>query len=199
MDNIDDFQGFMPEWSYPFDEDRVHEEVVRVEISPAASEISALCQRLHLVSIDHLKAVFELQRHKGSMVVHVSGHLTGVVIQKCAVTLEPLPERVDERFEAWYADQSRAVSFTKARRDRLTEKDKDEQPVLDEHDDPEPIVDGKIDLGELATQYLSLSLNPFPRAEGVDYENKEPEMADKTSDLFKNPFAALKDWKSKEG
>ena len=60
---------------------------------------------------------------------------------------------------------------------------------------PEAIIDGYIDAGELVTQYLSLALNPYPHAEGVKYE-----LGDDNEEAIKpkldNPFAALKEWKN---
>jgi hypothetical protein len=42
-------------------------------------------------------------------------------------------------------------------------------PFLDESEDPEPVIDGKIDAGELVAQYLSLAIDPYPRLEGEEY------------------------------
>ena len=72
-----------------------------------------------------------------------------------------------------------------------------ETPIINEQEDPEKIIGGKIDLGEVVTQHLSLAIDPYPHKEGVKYEygDDEPE---KVPEAFKNnPFAALKDWKSK--
>jgi hypothetical protein len=72
-------------------------------------------------------------------------------------------------------------------------------PLLDEQDDPEPITDGKIDLGELVSQFLSLSINPFPHAPGVELpEEQEGDGPVRMSaGNAPNPFAALKDWKAR--
>jgi hypothetical protein len=52
---------------------------------------------------------------------------------------------------------------------------------------PEPIEDGVIDLGRLATDVLFLAIDPYPRKEGVVFE---PRVA--APDPEEHPFAALK-------
>jgi len=145
-----------------------------------------------------MKCEFLIQRNDGNMVVHISGTITGAVEQKCVVTLEPVHKEIHEEFEAWYADSSQAVSFARAKRDRLSPQDKEEQPILEEHEDPEPIIDGKIDIGEIATQYLSLALDPYPRSENAEFESKTKPLGEEPDDLYDNPFAALKNWREKE-
>ena len=39
-----------------------------------------------------------------------------------------------------------------------------ELELLPEEEDPEPVVDGMIDVGELAAQFLLLGVDPYPRA-----------------------------------
>ena len=41
--------------------------------------------------------------------------------------------------------------------------------LLDGEDAPDPIVDGKIDLGALAAEFLALGLDPYPRKPGVAF------------------------------
>ena len=57
--------------------------------------------------------------------------------------------------------------------------------VLDGADAPDPIVDGKIDLGALAAEFLALGLDPYPRKPGAEFA---PPAADEPPD---SPFDAL--------
>lgn len=192
----------LPEWSYLIPEERAGVEITDLTISPAAEEAQALCQRLNLVTLDGLSAQMKIERLSGGMVVHVKGRLTAHVVQSCVVSLEPVETDIDETFEGWFANQDNTVILAKARRARQNADG--EAPILEEKDDPEPIVNGHIDLGELATQYLSLALDPYPRAPGVG-TGEEGDVAAYSdapgADLRRNPFAALKDWKggSKDG
>ena len=48
---------------------------------------------------------------------------------------------------------------------------------VDEEDEPDPVVDGKIDLGALASEFFALGLDPYPRKPGavfVEDANSEP-------------------------
>jgi uncharacterized metal-binding protein YceD (DUF177 family) len=129
------------------------------------------------------------------MIVHIKGQIKAEIVQNCVVSLDPVLSTIEDDFEAWFADPQAAVSLTKARHDRESISGHSEVKMLDEKDDPEEIIDDKIDLGELVTQHLSLSVEPYPHAEGVDFENKATKDFDDNE--VNNPFAALKDWKSK--
>ena len=131
------------------------------------------------------------------MVVHVNGRIRATVKQPCVVTLEPVESRIDETFEAWFSDPDQAIALSKAKHDKMAKSAGGEVPMLDEKDDPEPIIDGQIDLGELVTQHLALALDPYPHAEGVKYEYGDDEPEKVPEEFKNNPFAALKDWKDK--
>lgn len=191
----------LPEWSYLVEEDRAGTDITDVTISPSPEESDALCHRLNLSRLDNLQARMTLARVSGGMVVHVKGRFTGHVVQACVVSLEPVETDLDEEFEGWFANTDQAIMLAKARRERKAKNGEGETPILDEKDDPEPIVNGHIDLAELVTQYLSLAIEPYPRAPGRegDEENASDSQggeASEASDISRNPFAALKNWKS---
>lgn len=184
------------EWSHYIDAEEVTAEKLRLSITPDKEARKNLVRRLGVLNFDTLKADLVLQREQGGMVIHVSGHITATLQQSCVVSLDPVETKVNENFEAWFADQDQAIALAKVKHDQQA-KMNGETPILEEQEDPEPIVDGKIDLGELVTQHLSLSINPYPHAEGVHYEYGDDE-PQKVPEAFKNnPFAALKDWKAK--
>ena len=41
---------------------------------------------------------------------------------------------------------------------------------MSENDAPDPLIDGKIDIGALATEFVALGLDPYPRKPGVTFE-----------------------------
>ncbi len=185
------------EWSHNFDVEDVDNKPVEITVTAPDANFPALCNRLNIHSIEALSADIVLVRNDVNKVIHVSGRINADIHQLCVVTAEPLAQNVSDTFEAWFAEPSNAVSFTKVKRERDAVKDKNEQPILEEYDDPEEVVDGKIDLGELVTQHLSLSLNPYPKAEGAEHSVQETALDDE-DDIYANPFAALKDWKASE-
>jgi len=186
------------EWSHFINVDRLEGAQNRFSISPDEDSCQRLVQRLGVVSVDSLVADITVERRPGEVSFHVQGKIDAKVTQNCVITAEPVGDHIQDTFETWFADPDAAVSITKVRHEKLTEKGHGEQPILDERDDPEPVIDGKIDLGELVTQFLSLAVNPYPQAEGVVYEAPE-NIRDQEESEAANPFAALKDWKDKLG
>ncbi len=185
------------EWSFPIPAEDIPASWKSYALTPTTEQSKAIAKRLDLISLDALDADVRVER-KGH-VVEVEGKFKAKVTQKCVVTLEPLEAELEDSFEAWFADQEQVVSFKKAQHEALNKKEMMDLPMLEENEDPEPIEDGHIDLGELVVQYLSLSVNPYPHKEGVEYENKEPEhKRPQRETLRPNPFAALKNWRPKD-
>ncbi len=183
------------EWSHFIESDEIGTKPIKLTISPKAENMKALCNRLNMHSIQCLSADLILERNKVSKIICINGKINAELEQFCIITTDPVPESISDEFEAWFADPTQAVSFTKAKRERMSLKEQSDQPILEESDDPEPVIDGKIDLGELVTQHLSLALNPYPRAEGAEYALQEKTLEGGYD--YDNPFAKLKDWKSK--
>lgn len=185
------------EWSHFIRSDDIDVKPRALEITASEEERRGLCKRLNLQDIAYLSAKITLHRNTVSKFIEIEGDITAQLTQCCVITAESVEEAINETFHAWFADPSNAVSLAKAKRDRLPEAEKAEQPMIEESDDPEPVVNGKIDLGELVTQHLSLALDPYPRAPNAEW----PEVSDAVEDqdkLYDNPFAALKEWKAAE-
>lgn len=110
----------------------------------------------------------------------VDFHLTGRVTQACVVTLEPVPCDVDERVRLHYTPSTAASA------------DPIVIDIADEDDPPEPMVDGKIDVGAAMAEHLALGMDPYPRRPDAEL----PEDAgDAASEGRQNPFAVLAELK----
>ncbi len=186
------------EWSYLIDSEDISNNVIKLSISAPQDCYDKICKRLGLASINYINVDLEIKRNKVTKVVHVKGDIDAEIYQKCVITTEPVLENVKDSFEAWFADPNNAVSFVKAKRERMSKQERSELPIMEEYEDPEDIIDGKIDLGELSIQYLSLSLCPYPKLEGANYENKGDPLEPPPEGTYDNPFAALKEWRNKE-
>lgn len=186
-----------PAWTYPVDEGEVGSNLLRQKIAANEAECKAVAKLLNIPAIHSLSAEMTLTRAPGNKaVVHVEGTLKAGVTQSCIVTGAPVKSHLEEDFEAWYADPASFTSLAKVRREKGAKGSDAEVPVMEEREDPEPIVNGKIDLGDLVTQYLSLSLDPYPRVPGAVFaEGGGAQEAEEPSALRKNPFDVLKDWK----
>ncbi|HEY8963832.1 MAG TPA: DUF177 domain-containing protein [Alphaproteobacteria bacterium] len=174
-----------------------------VEFEADARACEKLAKRFGILSVESLSGKGTLVRQSDGLTLHFKGHLEADVTQACVTTLEPVPEHVSEDFQAYFLDESQVTSFVKAKKKKDEEdgslllEDLEEQPIPEEHEDPEPVVGGQVDIGEIAAQYLSLALNPYPRCEKADKAPKSPHI--KTEEEVKpvSPFAALKGLLSK--
>ena len=152
--------------------DELEEGEIRRTIEAGEEERKALARRFDLVAIDALRASVRVRRRPGGPLVRVEGRLTADVVQSCVVTLAPLPVHIEEEFvEAFAPDGYRAADGG---------ADTDVTDVLD---------DSGIDLGELAAQLLSLSLDPYPRAPDANVL-QEPGAGEDAGDR-RRPLAAL--------
>lgn len=186
-----------PEWSYNIEVDQISSDVMRVSITADEKEKSDLASRLGVESVQKAEAEFHIRRETTGHIIHIHGFLKGIVTQSCVVTLEPVESHILEEFEAWYAEKEAVISLNQVKKDRALQKGNVEIEMSEEHEDPEPIVNGKIDLGELATQYFCLAINPYPHVSGEEgYEYRETPEEDAGKEGLdkekKNPFSILK-------
>lgn len=187
-----------PEFSRFVSAEAVRRAPLTETIEATESERRALAERLELESIDSLTATVRLRATRGGQMIRVSGVLEADVVQTCIVSLDPVPAHVSESFEALFAPPSLIE-------DPGEEIDID--PYLSDEDEPEPMLNNRIDIGELTAQHLSLGLDPYPRAgdaafEGYD-DGEEEEAAAVEPDLPEepqkpNPFAVLERLKTRQ-
>ena len=126
-----------------------------IEANPA--ERGALALENDLVELSKLTAKLTVKRSGRG--VRVRGSLHAEAVQTCVVTLDPFPVTIEEEIDARFAPPSE-----ERKREETTEV------LLDTADEPDPLVDGKIDLGSIAAEFLALSLDPYPRKPGVEFE-----------------------------
>jgi uncharacterized metal-binding protein YceD (DUF177 family) len=117
---------------------------------------------------------------KGGGRFHVAGHVRARVGQTCIVTLDPIENDIDERIDLIFAPSEQIPQLA----DLVDEAAESDEEIPDP---PEPIVNGVIDLGRLATDALFLAIDPYPRKPDAVFE--PPVLADDPED---HPFAALK-------
>lgn len=185
-------------WVHFINADDAGQELTELHLEPNEADLKKIAELIGILELKSLKADLRFKRVQGGLVVKVSGDFKADVVQACVVTLDPIESHIDDNFTAWFADPAQAISFNKALKQRDMEKKHGETPIVDEKDDPEVIVDGKIDIGDTITQFLSLSLDPYPHKEGVQYEVGDDTPQAKAAGVRKNPFDKLKEWKDKQ-
>jgi len=149
---------------------------MHLEIDAPESTRSEIVPLAGVRELPRLSAAFHLSR--GGAGVRVTGQVSARVGQTCVVTLEPIENGLEEQVDLMFSLASTGASQTDT-------KDGDEPP--------EPLVDGKLDLGAIATEFLLLGIDPYPRKAGVEFA---PVIAD---DGSAKPFAALEALKKRLG
>jgi len=188
-----------PEWSHKINVDQLGPAKMHFDIKAGAEDRKDVARRLKLESLPALSAQYVIQRESGTMRIKVKGQLHAELTQLCIITQEPVDDVISEEFDAFFSDRTGAVSFAKAKHERQSKLIDAELQILDEGDDPEPVIDGQIDLGELAVQHLALAINQYPQKAGATSEHILPEPETPQEPKTRNPFAALKEWKVKQG
>ena len=122
-----------------------------IAIEANASERAALARLNNLAAIERLNASFRIAKWRRG--VHVEGELSARVTQTCVVSLEPFEVDIEEPID---------VKFLPAEATPAAES------VADD-DAPDGFVDGKINLGALAGEFLTLALDPYPRKPGAAF------------------------------
>ncbi len=157
-----------------------------------------LADFLDIVAVKDINCDLVIKHQDGQHLVHVHGDINANIVQECAHSLEPISVNIKEEFDSYFADCDQAVPFSKAKKELFSKYGVEDLPVLDEEEDPEPIVNGKIDLGGVIVQFLSLSIDPYPHNEDNPSSFEKDDEEQKDSSARENPFAALKDWNKKK-
>ena len=162
-------------WSVPIQLAEIPAGGRHVELRPDAATREAIAVALGVVALPRLEAVFDLVPLAKDG-VRVSGSVSASVEQNCVVTLEPLLNQVEERVDLILVRPGAAPP-------PRTELDID---VVEDSGAPDVLHDDAVDLGEVATEFLLLGIDPYPRQPGANFEL--PQAADNPAT---HPFAAL--------
>jgi hypothetical protein len=144
----------------------------------------AMAEMAGLRDITLASAWFDLKRQSGGR-VHVRGQVRARVGQTCVVTLDPIENEIDELIDVTFAPVEQIPSLSALVEEAAASNEEIPDP-------PEPIVNGVIDLGRLATDALFLAVDPYPRRPDAAFEPPA-----ETLDPADHPFAALKALQSK--
>ena len=161
-------------WHVPVALEEVPDEGQHFDLAADPETRAAVARLAGLRDLPRFEAGFDVSRH-GRVGLHVTGRISATAGQTCVVTLEPLAnevtEDIDLLFEPRPASEEAAAGA--------------DSPDRSLDDETEPLVDGKIDLGALATEFLILGLDPYPRKPGAIFQPPAEAHPDE------GPFAAL--------
>jgi hypothetical protein len=157
-------------WNVPVTLDEIPDTGLHVEIDAPDTIRAQLAGLAGLRELSRLSGVFDLVRQGAG--VRVTGQVNARVGQTCIVTLEPIDSEVQEFVDLKFAP-SLAIEPTS------------DTSGAAEEDPPEPLSDGKVDLGAIAIEFLLLGIDPYPRKPGAQFSPL------KSEDGSAKPFAAL--------
>ena len=125
------------------------------------------------------EASFDVTPRSGGR-FRVVGHVRARIGQICVVTLEEIENDIDELVDLTFAPPEQVPQMA-ALVDEAEESDEETPDPL------EPIDNGMIDLGKVATDALYLAVDPYPRKAGAVFEPMV-----EAADPEDHPFAALR-------
>jgi hypothetical protein len=169
-------------WRVPLRLEDVPETGRHIELTADAALREAVAEFAGVNAVAALSATFDVAR-RGKDGLRVSGEVRARVGQTCVVTLEPMESEIVEPVDVIYEPPQAEVAPQRA---APATPGATGSPGFDEEEDPpEPLVDGIADLGALATEFLLLGIDPYPRKPGATFE--QPAANTQES----GPFAAL--------
>jgi uncharacterized metal-binding protein YceD (DUF177 family) len=162
-------------WSLPVALGDVPASGRHFDLVPDERRRDAIAKLAGLAALPRLDASFDVTPH-GRNGLHVVGRVSATVGQTCVVTLEPIENDIDEPVDLVFVPADAAPSPADGSEGEL------EVPY---DDGPEPLVDGMIDLGAIAIEFLVLAIDPYPRKPDAVFE------APAAGDDSAHPFAVL--------
>ncbi|MGJ3260749.1 MAG: YceD family protein [Rhodospirillales bacterium] len=175
-----------PEFSCPCKVDALPPKGRTVNLDPGADELTAVAGRLGLLALNSLEGELKLRPEMGRQ-ISLSGSIRAEIVQTCVVSGEPLTTALEFDLERTFTEDADPLAG-------LNTSDEDEltDPEIEE---PDPIIDGRIDVGEHAVEELALNIPPYPRASGAVFEGVGTD--EDGDNRGENPFAVLADLKDK--
>ena len=144
-----------PSLSRPVDVGRLPRGRTEVSVEASAEECAALARDFDIPALRDLVGRFVLSGTTSRLTV--TGTVEAVATQVCTVTLEPFESTVREPVEVVFSDAP-------------PPDEPEDGPPEGAPEPPDPIVNGRIDLGALTAEFLALGLDPYPRKPGVTFE-----------------------------
>lgn len=167
-------------FSHPVPVATLHGET-HLKLAPDEAARARIARELNLDGIDSLKVDLAVS-HAANGLVSVEGKLEARLRPVCVVSLEPFEQTIEETIAVRFAPAGLIERMTARAEENA---DEDFEP-------PDEIVDGIIDFGALVTEFLALSLDPYPRKPDAVFKGGDP------AEPRVSPFAALKALRPKE-
>ncbi|MFB6451844.1 YceD family protein [Bradyrhizobium tunisiense] len=168
-------------WRSPVIVAQIPDSGLHRKLEASAAERQAIAEVGGLREVLSAQADLDVVPKSGGR-VQVIGTIRARIGQTCVVTLDPMESEIAEAVDLVFAPEAEVRKMAD-----LIEEGRDDEEPPEVIDPPEPIINGMIDLGRIATDALFLAVDPYPRKEGAVFEAEitAPDPED-------HPFAALK-------
>lgn len=165
-----------PEFSRIVDLTLANESVVHHDFKALEEEMAALSKRFDVETLAHVDTQLTVSPH--ALGHHIKGQVSAALQQTCVVTGQPLNNTVEAEIDFLAISDGTDLDLESI----------EEAYRVEEADTVDP---SSFDVGELAAQYLSLAIDPFPRAPGAQLDTAL------AGDRRDNPFSVLAQLKNK--
>lgn len=163
--------------SFPVHVARLPKKGMPVLIDADAAQRDALAADHGLQAVETFRAEFDVVGWKKGG-VKVTGRVRARVVQACIVTLQPVNETIDEDISAIFLPEGSSLAVPK----RSAEGEIILEP--EGEDGPELFSGDTIDVGQLAEEFFSLAINPYPRRAGAEISTGEQQNEEKRGPLY---------------
>jgi hypothetical protein len=162
-------------WSVPVTVHEVPPAGRRFALEADAATRAAIAKSAGLRALPRLDATFDVSRY-GAEGLRVVGRVAASVGQLCVVTLDPIESEIEETIDLTFVPGAATAAGDTSGKIAV-------DVAIDEA--PEPLLNRTVDLGAIATEFLILGIDLYPRKPDVVFE--APSIEDKAE----HPFAAL--------
>jgi uncharacterized metal-binding protein YceD (DUF177 family) len=141
-------------WTVPLAIADVPETGKHLDVAADEQARAAIATLAELRALPRLEASFDVTL-RGRDGLRVTGVVSATVGQVCVVTLDPVDNEIDEEIDLAFAPGAAAPPSPRG---------------AESEDGPEPLIGGMVDLGAIATEFLLLALDPYPRKPDAVFE-----------------------------
>lgn len=170
--------------------DEIEKEPRAYSVRATSDELKAVAERFGLLAAESLEADITVQAkgHDGNAGIFIAGEVRAKVIQKCIVSLDPVPETISTPLELLLV--SPEVADKMDADENYLDADAPEYDALEGPD---------VAVGDIVAQTVAVSMNPYPRAENAvaDTGNNAHVSIDAPEIERENPFSVLSGLKDK--
>ena len=170
----------MIEFSRPFPVETVKSGGLTQTIEASPPECAALATRYAIPAVEALSATLTVRSNAGRY--EVEGQAEARLMLTCSISAEDYVQPVEASIRAVFV-AGPVPAHT------------EDMPIDYEWDDPEPLDNGIIDLGELAAQHILLAIPAYPRKPDAGWSGPSDEDPE-AEPPKKSPFAVLQELKS---